>query len=707
MTGQDDLWRQIGQAICLYFDVDAVGFLYRNESNHWQSHYWSLPPGCDEEMFFTPELQQTAAGVLESSFVAYKSVKLDSDYQLALLPVIVGNKRKAVMLIGYNTQQAFPMELSNIFLGVAGLAGETVTHAGAHDKMELAAEIGQKRNIRGNLPGTNLEKSAIIDSLQEVDVLRRIVENALEIIYTLTPDGMIAYASPRWTQLIGHEGPDLLGRSFVSFLHPADRAVFQSFFAAVAAGSCQNQRIELRIESPRGLWRWYSTTLSTVKDRHGDVQEFVGIAEDITDRKHAEEELRSAKEMAEAATVAKTEFLTNVSHEIRTPMTAILGFAEMLLESLERPEDVVAANTIKRNGEYLLNIINDILDLSKIESGHFVTELVKCSPRELIDDVIAMMKVRADAKGLPILLEYDGLIPQTVRTDPVRVRQILINLIGNAVKFTEEGHIQIKVEFIEGDQKQPLLQCKIIDTGIGMTEYQINRLFEPFNQADTATSRKYMGTGLGLALGKRLAGMLGGDITFSSAQGHGSTFIFTMNTGPLDGVRMMQIGNMFEDLSASTEDFAPSPTPQFSGRILLAEDGLDNQRLLALILRKAGLQVHIANNGKEALEKVTAEMNKNLGEGALNPPFDIILMDMQMPEVDGYEATWRLREMGYAAPIIALTAHAMDYDREKCLGAGCDEYLTKPIDRESLFSVIERYIPQQTEVQQEIQAWNI
>ncbi len=252
-----------------------------------------------------------------------------------------------------------------------------------------------------------------------------------------------------------------------------------------------------------------------MKDSQGRLKELVGIAEDITDRKQAEEQLRAAKEAAEAATKAKTEFLTNMSHEIRTPMTAILGFAEMLLENIKRPEDVVAANTIKRNGEYLLRIINDILDLSKIESGRFVTEQARCSPRELIEDVVSMMKVRADAKGLPLLLEFCGLIPQTIHTDPIRIRQILVNLIGNAVKFTDEGHISIRVRLADDAGNQPMLECKIIDTGVGMSEGHINKLFEPFTQGDTTASRKYMGMGLGLALSKRLAVMLGGDIAFS------------------------------------------------------------------------------------------------------------------------------------------------------------------------------------------------
>jgi PAS domain S-box-containing protein len=844
---QDDVWRQIGQVIYHFFGADLVGFLYRSGDDQWKAHYWSLPPGCMEKDVFSPSLQQTAAQVLTSGHMACDYVDLEGLCQVMAFPVMDEKQTAAIMLIGHKALIFFPEELLNIYQGVASLTGETVIRL--HDlaqlrehsehlqqfiagnsgnivavnknldqvNSQLTREIAQRQRIEQALQEVEREKAAILNGLQEVDVLlldpemriiwtnagaalpsnrrdedfrgrycyqalqgrdapcpgctakaacgsgrfqegeialpdgrsmltrsnplkneqgkiisvihvavditrrkmmeralierearlRNIVENALEIIYTLTPEGMISYASPRWTQLIGHESPDLVGRSFVSFLHPSDRTVFQSYFAAAAAGDGQNQRIEFRMENRNGLWRWYGTTLSAVKDSQGRPKEFVGIAEDITDRKHSEEELRKAKEAAEAATLAKTEFLTNMSHEIRTPMTAILGFAEMLLESIERPQDVVAANTIKRNGEYLLRIINDILDLSTIETGRFVAEQAKCSPRELIDDVVSMMKVRADAKGLPLLVEFVGSIPQTIRTDPIRMRQILINLIGNAIKFTEEGHICIQVRLAENDRKEPLLECNIIDTGIGMSEEQINRLFEPFTQGDASTSRKYVGMGLGLALSKRLAGMLGGDITFSSVKGQGSTFVFTLGTGSLEDVRMLQIDNTLEDQPASLHGITPPVLQHLSGRILLVEDGLDNQRLLALILRKAGAEVTIVNNGKEALEKVIAEQKKSLADGIQTPPFDVILMDMQMPEMDGYEATWRLREMGYTAPIIALTAHAMNHDREKCLDAGCDEYLTKPIDREILFSTITRYMSEEHQPQQEVQAWII
>jgi ammonium transporter, Amt family len=672
LVDPSDVWLQIGQTVLNCFRADLVGFLYQTGNNSWESHYLFLPPGCTEKEIYTLELQQIAAEVLKTGHLNSHYLDLDGLCQVAILPVRDENQNAVIMIIGHKNSVFISNELLDIYLGVAGITSATIRHRKITERTLVERE----------------------------ERLRSIMDNALEIIYTLTPEGTISYASPRWTQLIGHKSEDLLRRSFVSFLNPADRAVFQRFISDIAAGNSSNPRIEFRMEDINGRWRWYSTTLASVKDSQGRLKEFVGIAEDITDRKQSEEELRKAKETAEAATRAKTEFLTNISHEIRTPMTAILGFAEILLASLTSPEDVVAANTIRRNGEYLLRIINDILDLSKIESGRFVAEQMKCSPHELISDVISMMKVRAEAKGLPILVEFSGLIPQTIRTDPIRMRQILVNLIGNAIKFTEEGHICVHVQLLMNDRNDPLLECKIIDTGIGVSRDQVETLFGPFTQGDAATNRKYVGMGLGLALSKRLAGMLGGNITFHSERGKGSTFIFTTSTGSLDGVKMLQMDEEHSQRPMSMPSVISPASRSLPGNILLVEDGFDNQRLLGLILRKAGAKVTIVNNGKEALETVVAEQKSMPSNGTQSSPFDIILMDMQMPEMDGYEATWRLREMGYTAPIIAITAHAMGHDREKCLSAGCDEYLTKPIDREMLFTTIARFMSKHNDAKQ-------
>ncbi len=423
----------------------------------------------------------------------------------------------------------------------------------------------------------------------------------------------------------------------------------------------------------------------------------------IAERRQAEDRLREtnarleeqtarANEMAiqaEAANSAKSEFLANMSHEIRTPMTAILGFGDILLEhgDLENapPERIEAAQTIKRNGEYLLGIINDILDLSKVEAGKVKVERIACNPCTLIADVASLVRVKADGKNLAFSTEYVGQVPEIIRTDPTRLRQILINLIGNAIKFTEIGGVRLITRLVEDDD-QPVMQFDVLDTGIGMTEEQVARLFQPFMQADASTTRKFGGTGLGLTISKRFAAMLGGDITVvESTPGVGTRFRFTVGTGALDGVTMISDPVATTALATCAAQTGESGhrLPLKDRRILLAEDGPDNQRLISFVLKRAGAEVTVKENGKVALEAALAAQDTG-------QPFDVILMDMQMPVMDGYEAARLLRSEGYAGPIIALTAHAMPDDRQRCLDAGSDDYATKPIDRDKLIAAIGR-----------------
>jgi signal transduction histidine kinase/ActR/RegA family two-component response regulator len=409
------------------------------------------------------------------------------------------------------------------------------------------------------------------------------------------------------------------------------------------------------------------------------------------ERKVAERtaELEAALRAAQAANVAKSEFLANMSHEIRTPMTAILGFAGLVREELKcctvcpdhatckrRVATTEHVDTINRNGEQLLRIINDILDLSKIEAGKLQPETTLVSPVELVADVESLMRVRAAAKGLAFEVEFAGALPEQVCTDPTRLRQILINLIGNAIKFTETGRVRLVVRCVAGR-----LEFEVIDTGLGMTAEQVARLFRPFSQGDSSMSRRFGGTGLGLAISKRLAHMLAGDLTVASEPGVGTTFRLAIAAGPLAGVRMLD--RPAEALRGKPEHStsAPMPPAQLEARVLLAEDGPDNQRLIACVLEKAGATVTVAENGRVALASA-------LDAHRAGSPFDVILMDMQMPEMDGYEATRTLRRAGYPGPIIALTAHAMATDRKKCLDAGCDDYATKPVDRRKLIEAI-------------------
>ena len=395
----------------------------------------------------------------------------------------------------------------------------------------------------------------------------------------------------------------------------------------------------------------------------------------------ANKTLEQLKLAAEAANLAKSEFLTNMSHEIRTPMTAILGFVELLLENSDNPENAEAAAIIKRNAEHLLNLINDILDLSKIEAGKLAVEQIDCSPRRILSEVISLMRIRANAKNLPLELEYDTPVPESIRSDPTKLRQILINLMGNAIKFTEVGRVRLVARLLDRQSDEPKMQFEIIDSGIGISEQQIDRLFKPFSQADTSTTRKFGGSGLGLTLSKRLAEMLGGEISVRSTVGKGSTFTVTVATGPLDGVKLLDNPDQAEFHAEPACEPTPRKATAVDGRVLLVEDGPDSQRIIAFMLKKSGADVTLADNGQVACELALTAM----AEGR---PFDVILMDMQMPVMDGYDATKKLRAEGYTWPIIALTAHAMTGDREKCLECGCDDYIIKPLVREKLITLV-------------------
>jgi signal transduction histidine kinase/CheY-like chemotaxis protein len=387
---------------------------------------------------------------------------------------------------------------------------------------------------------------------------------------------------------------------------------------------------------------------------------------------------------AQAATKAKTEFLANMSHEIRTPITAILGYADVMLD--EDLEHAIRqhAEVIRRNGEHLLGLINDILDLSKVEAGRMQIEPIRCSPVQVVAEVVSLMRVRAEAKHLTLQTDLAGPLPDTVLTDPLRLRQVLVNLVGNAIKFTDQGEVSLVVRLI-ADQGCPRLRFDVTDTGIGINEEHLKRLFQPFTQVDTSSTRRFGGTGLGLCISKRLTEALGGSIEVHSTPGKGSSFSVTIDPGPLDGIRML------ENVQDALLDYMPRTTSATSGkteccgRVLLAEDALDNQRLIGLLLKKAGNDVVTVENGEQAVEEASVTWRQGR-------PFDVILMDMQMPVMDGYSATSRLREQGYTRPIIALTAHAMAEDRQKCLDAGCDDYATKPIDRQRLLATIARWM---------------
>jgi len=379
---------------------------------------------------------------------------------------------------------------------------------------------------------------------------------------------------------------------------------------------------------------------------------------------------------AQAASAAKSQFLANMSHEIRTPMTAILGYADLLAEKENDPTQSEYVEIIKHNGKFLLEIINDILDLSKIEAGKIEIVREPVDPRTLIDEVCSMMQIRAREKELDLNFHVDHDVPEYVECDRIRLRQILINLIGNAVKFTSAGGIDVVVRY-QRDMEPPLLSIEVIDSGVGLSPETQRVLFTPFAQGDSAVSKRYGGTGLGLAISQRLAQMLGGDITVSSQLGKGSKFFCTV------AARRSNVAetNQDEQRRDSVNGSISAELQTLSCTVLVVDDRRDIHFLTKHFLTKAGAVVQCVEDGLQAIERLTP------GASA-DEEFDLVLLDMHMPRMDGYETATQLRQLGFQKPIIALTADAMEHDRKRCLEVGCNAHLSKPIDAQALIDLI-------------------
>lgn len=586
-------------------------------------------------------------------------------------------------------------------------------------RRQIATSCSPIRNPDGAILGAVLVFRDVTEEYCRIQELResrerfaQISEVSREVIWEVDPEGRYTYISRECLPVFGFSEDEVIGRLHFYDLHPEEgREAFRAEILAVFRRNEPFVDYQSPVIAKDGRIVEVLTNGVPILDEEGRLLGYRGSNRDITEQRRNEEQLRNyaaalekanrtleeLNRSAQAATRAKSEFLANMSHEIRTPMSAILGYVQLLLseQGLDRapPHRIEALRTIERNGQYLLALINDILDLSKIEAGKFQTERIACSPAELLAEVVGLMQVRADAQKLPLRLEFATPIPATIHSDPTRLRQILVNLVGNAVKFTSKGEVRLVARLVEPPgQSRPNLAFDVIDTGIGMSDDQIQRLFQPFNQADSSTSRTFGGTGLGLAICKRLAEMLGGEISVVSALGRGSTFTLSLAIDPFDpeavvtrpiadsgrnaaGGRLPPLQNQVLR-AENASDAQPAPR-----RVLLAEDTPDLQALASALLVAAGAAVTAVENGEQAVRAVMAAA----GDGH---PFDIVLMDMQMPVLDGYEATRRLRAEGYPGPIVALTAHAMAGDRQKCLQAGCDGYLSKPIDPDALAAVL-------------------
>jgi len=497
------------------------------------------------------------------------------------------------------------------------------------------------------------------------------------------------YSMRFWT-LLGYPDsgpfPPNSHQSFVNHLHPNDlNATKIAIQKSRHEGTPYDHQYRLRLLD--GSYRWFASRGAVQFNDQGKVVRMSGTIRDIHELKLAEKALLEANQAAKAANTAKSEFLANMSHEIRTPMTAILGFADLLSAEDWNPSNTNQKReyieTIQRNGEHLLELINDILDISKIEAGKIVLERLVLPLSELLQNVAKTLAVKSKSKGIELNLDIATDVPNFIQSDPVRLRQVLVNLIGNAIKFTERGSVTIRVRL---DKNLGCLLISIVDTGIGLTDKQIEKMFGAFEQADPSTTRKYGGTGLGLRISKRLAELLGGDIVIESKFGSGSVFTLRLEKSAHE-VATFDTNTNASLVSNASPSVSHQPAMALSGlRILLAEDGPDNQRLISYVLRKAGAYVEVADSGKIAIEKLTCDGTLD-GNLQIPEPFQLIISDIQMPEIDGYSLARILAVKGSRLPIIALTAHAMSDELQNCLNSGFSAYASKPIDKESLIAL--------------------
>lgn len=394
--------------------------------------------------------------------------------------------------------------------------------------------------------------------------------------------------------------------------------------------------------------------------------------------------LEVAVEQADRANNAKSEFLANMSHEIRTPLTTIIGFSEVAMDKDQSTEERISAlKIIRRSGSHLLNLINNILDFSKIDAGELEIENIAMNPMLIVSEVESIMRIQAEKKSLAFNIQYHFPLPVIIKSDPVRLKQVLLNLCSNAIKFTEKGTVTIRTRY---DEVTRTLTFSVSDTGIGLKPEQLHKVFKPFKQADTSTTRKYGGTGLGLSLSKQLAELLDGQLTAQSLFGHGTTFEFSIPCGEVQQDNLIR--GVVDDEQDNLRDQNPKPgrtqgsqtIPLLSGTVLLVEDNEVNQQLITLFLQKMGATISVASNGKEAVDL------------ALDSQFDLVYMDMQMPVMSGIDAVKTLRAAHYSKPIVMLTANATNQDRSCCTDAGCDNFLTKPITRETLYDMTSKYL---------------
>ncbi|WP_250656120.1 response regulator [Alkalimarinus coralli] len=531
------------------------------------------------------------------------------------------------------------------------------------------------------------QRQAVQANQQALDNMKRyrsLFDNAVEGIFQISLNRRFIDANPAMAKMLGYSSPKKMikdVRDAISICYPFEDDLAKVI--EVIEDGNEVYEMDARYIGRNGDICWATSTVRIIYDKKNNPLHLEGTFVDITERIERErveresEQARLETEVAEASAAAKSQFLANMSHEIRTPLTAIIGYGESLLDdSLSDEEKHESSEVVVRSGKHLLQLINDILDHSKIDADKLDTEIMTVNLLTLLNEIKTYFDAKAAEKNIDFNLQYRFPLPSEIQTDPTRLKQILINLCSNALKFTEAGSISLMVSC---DPLSRKLTIKVSDTGVGVKPEQLDKLFDPFAQAAPSIARQYGGTGLGLSISRRLAEMLGGSITATSVYGEGSEFEVTISTGPLDDTRFVRDRS---ELHSQRSKLQVITAPRLQGRIMYAEDNEVNRRLIKQLVSRTGASLTLVTNGAEALEAGTRN-----GQN-----FDLILMDIQMPVMDGRDATLALREAGVNTPIVALTANVMAQDIAEYKEAGCNEVMAKPVEKSPFYQMLSRYL---------------
>ena len=646
---------------------------------------WTATPLGPPELWDI-HLRSTTNLILQSAFPCFLLWGKDKTliYNDAYIKMLV-RKHPAALGVGFfdvwpETKTALAPIMAEVFEGRAQYYEDLelkLDRTGSLQEAYFTFSYSALQNDAGKIEGLfccAVETTDAVRARRETEKsqaqLTAVLEAMSEGFFSIDKDWIVTRVNTNHEIFSAKTRNEQIGKSLIDLFFSAPE--YRESLYMKSYSKAMIERVPVHFEdfyAPLDLW----TRVSVYPQPDGGLAVFF---KRINEEKKAQQDLIDAKDEAERANYLKSAFLANMSHEIRTPLGAMMGFADLLRDpGIRDAEKANYIDILHRNGNQLGHVINDILDLSKVETGHINFEYLRVRPLQVAHEVVSLMSVLAKEKDLVLSFADDGTTPNEIVTDPTRMRQVLINLVNNALKFTKVGSIEIKLSGHEGTDGETCCAFEVHDTGIGVPEKAKEKLFQMFSQADNSMTRRFGGTGLGLALSRSLARAMGGDVKLvESARDRGSVFRFSIESR--EHLLPKETPERTEAIRKSEE---PLAIDTLNGiRILLVEDSPDNQKLIWRYLSKYGARVEIADNGLEGVKK------------ALASEHDIVLMDLQMPVMDGYAATGKLRSRGYSKPIIALTAHAMADVRKKCQDVGCNDHLPKPINPQDLVLAIRR-----------------